>query len=67
MKRYLPQKEIDEIMNHLEVTADTMVKCYTLSQLAALDGIDTRTARTSGKYIPVRIDTHIARREYRNR
>ena len=66
-KKHLPQKEIDEIMNHLEATADTMVKWYTLSQLAALDGVDTRTVRNSGKYIPVRIDTHIARREFRNR
>lgn len=46
-----------EIRDHLENTAKDLVKCYTLSQLSLMDWIDTRTVKTSGRYIPVRIDT----------
>lgn len=54
--RYMPQGEIDEITNHIDTTINIMVKAYTPRQLARLDGIDVRTVKRSGRYIPVRID-----------
>lgn len=59
--RSLIPAEIDEIKSHLDLTAWTMVKAYTLKQISLLDWIDTRTVKTSGKYMPVRLDY----REYR--
>jgi len=46
-----------EIKDHRDNTSKDLVKCYTLAQLSLMDGIDTRTIKSSGRYIPVRIDT----------
>ena len=62
--RSLIQAEKDEIINHIEVTAWSLVKWYTLKQLSILDWIDTRTVKTSWKYIPVRIDLRENKHKY---
>ena len=49
--------DLREIRDHRDNTSKDLVKCYTLSQLSLLDGIDTRTVKTSWRYLPVRIDT----------
>ena len=67
MKKNLPQRDIDSITDHLSYTSWFMVMWYNLSQLSALDWVDTRTVKRSGKYIPVRFDTCHARRERGNR
>ena len=36
-----------EIRDHMENTAKDLVKCYTLSQLSLMDGIDIRTIKSS--------------------
>lgn len=59
--RELAQTSLDEIRNHLDITAWRMPKAYTLRQIAFLDWIDTRTVKTCGKYMPIRVDY----REYR--
>lgn len=58
------QKEIDAILNHLTVTAETHVKCYTLRQLAFLDWKTSAYVRNSWKYIPVRFDNRMSRADY---
>lgn len=54
--RELIQRSLDEIKNHLDLTAWTMPKAYTLRQIAFLDWIDPRTVKTCGKYMPIRVD-----------
>lgn len=49
--------DAQEIRDHRDNTAKDLVKCYTLSQISLMDWIDTRTVKTSWKYLPVRIDT----------
>ena len=39
--------DLREIRDHRDNTSKDLVKCYTLSQLSLLDGIDTRTVKTS--------------------
>lgn len=46
-----------EIRDHRDNTSKLYVKAYTLAQLSFLDGIDTRTIKTSGRYLPLRVDT----------
>lgn len=53
----LPRSDRDELRDHRDNTAKEMVKTYSLRQLSFMDGIDTRTVKTSGKYLPVRVDT----------
>ena len=36
-----------EIRDHRDNTSKELVKCYTLAQLSLMDGIDTRTVKTS--------------------
>lgn len=54
----LPQGDIDEILNHLDVTAWVLVKTYTKRQISALDSVSIDTITNSGKYIPIREDNH---------
>jgi hypothetical protein len=56
VKRFLPRMELQEILEHRDYTLDSLIKCYTLTQLSVMDGIDTRTIKKSPKYLPVRID-----------
>lgn len=55
--RKLENRALTDIYSHLELTADTHIKCYTKRQLAFLDGIDAARIWSCGKYLPVRIDT----------
>lgn len=47
-----------EIRDHRDNTSKDLVKCYTLAQLSLMDGIDTRTVKTSWRYLPVRVDNY---------
>lgn len=67
IKTTLPQREIETIRNHLETTAWSLVMCYTQAQLAALDWVSTSVIRHSGKYMPVRFDNRMARRDFHHR
>ena len=49
--------DLQEIRDHRDNTAKDLVKCYTLAQISFMDWIDTRTVKSSWKYLPVRIDT----------
>lgn len=62
--RELIPAELEEIKNHLDLTAWTMPKAYTLKQISFLDGIDTRTVKTCWKYMPVRLDYKEHKYEY---
>lgn len=53
----LPRAERGELIDHRDNTAKEMIKCYSLRQLSFMDGVDTRTIKTSGRYLPVRLDT----------
>lgn len=55
-----------EIRDHMENTAKDLVKCYTLSQLSLMDGIDIRTIKSSWRYLPVRIDNSKSLYAYKN-
>lgn len=61
----LNDRERREIENHLETTRDSMIKAYTVWQLAFLDWIDTRTVKNSWKYLPIRFENREARYEQR--
>lgn len=54
-----------ELRDHRDNTNWELIKCYTLSQLSFMDWIDTRTVRTSGRYLPVRVDTWTSLYKYR--
>lgn len=54
-----------ELRDHRDNTAKDLVKCYTLAQLSLMDWIDTRTIKTSWRYLPVRIDTGRTASDYR--
>lgn len=54
--RKISRTDAREIRDHRDNTAKDLIKCYTLSQLSIMDWIDTRTIKTSGRYLPVRID-----------
>lgn len=43
----LDKNAMREIRDHRDNTSKDLVKCYSLSQLSLMDGIDTRTVRTS--------------------
>lgn len=49
--------DLQELRDHRDNTAHELVKCYTLAQISLMDWIDTRTVKTSWRYLPVRIDT----------
>ena len=55
--RKINSTDLWELKDHRDNTAKEMVKAYTLSQLSYMDGIDTRTVKTSGRYMPIRVDT----------
>ena len=67
IKRSLPRQELWEIRDHRDNTAKDLIKGYTLSQLSFMDWKDTRTVKTSGRYLPVRIDDWQSMASYRNR
>lgn len=50
------QTDLWEIRDHRDNTSKDLVKAYTLTQLSFMDGIDTRTVKTSWKYLPIRVD-----------
>ena len=52
--------DLQELRDHRDNTLGELVKCYTLSQISFMDWIDTRTVKTSWRYLPVRIDTWIS-------
>ena len=52
----ISKSDAREIRDHRDNTSGELIKCYTLSQLSLMDGIDTRTVKNSKKYLPVRID-----------
>lgn len=56
MRPKLTPSEKEEIINHLDLTKDKMVKAYTLTQLACLEWKSVQWIKLSGKYIPIRID-----------
>lgn len=60
----LDERERNEIRDHLDVTAQTMVKAYTTRQLRMLDWVTNYAIKHSGKYIPVRVDSGIIRNQY---
>lgn len=53
----LPSSEKEELKEHRDDTSSLMLKAYTLRQLSFMDWIDTRTVKTSWRYIPIRVDT----------
>lgn len=55
-----------EIRNHLETTADTMIKAYTQSQLALMDWKPIESIKHWWAYIPVRIDWSYNLWKYKN-
>lgn len=58
--------DLREVRDHRDNTSKELVKCYTLSQISLMDWIDTRTIRTSWRYLPVRIDTSRSLTDYRS-
>ena len=56
MRPKLVESEKEEIISHLDLTQDKMVKAYTLTQLAYLEWKSVQWIKVSGKYIPVRFD-----------
>lgn len=56
VKRDLARAEAWELRDHRDNTSKDLIKWYTLSQLSLLDGIDTRTVKTCGRYLPIRVD-----------
>ena len=50
------RSDVWELRDHRDNTAKDLIKWYTLAQLSLLDGIDTRTIKTCGRYLPIRID-----------
>lgn len=62
----LDKNAMREIRDHRDNTSKDLVKCYSLSQLSLMDGIDTRTVRTSWRYLPVRIDNWVKQYDFRN-
>lgn len=52
----LPKTEKFEIKDHRDNTAKDLIKTYSLKQLSFMDWVDTRTIKSSGKYLPVRVD-----------
>lgn len=52
----LPRQELWEIRDHRDNTAKDLIKGYTASQISLMDGIDRRTVKTSGRYLPIRVD-----------
>lgn len=56
-------KELNEseelaLKDHKMHTEWELIKCYTLKQLSYIEGVDTRTIKTSSKYLPVRVDDY---------
>lgn len=56
IKRDLAPAEAWELRDHRDNTARDFIKGYTLAQISLLDGIDTRTVKTCGRYLPIRVD-----------
>jgi hypothetical protein len=56
VKTKIDKTDMRELRDHRDNTAGELVKCYTLSQISLMDWIDTRTVRTSWRYLPVRVD-----------
>ena len=54
-----------ELRDHRNNTAWELIKCYTLNQLSFMDWIDTRTVKSCGRYLPVRVDSWPAMDKYR--
>lgn len=61
----LEQTDLWELRHHRDNTAKEMLKAYTLTQLSFMDGKDTRTIKTSGKYFPIRIDIWASNYRYK--
>lgn len=57
--------DLREIRDHRDNTSKDLVKCYTLSQISLMDWIDTRTVKTSWRYLPVRMDTSRSLLDYK--
>lgn len=49
--------QLAELRDHKENTSWELIKCYTASQISFMDWIDTRTVKTCGRYLPVRVDS----------
>lgn len=56
IKKKIDKTDMREIRDHRDNTAWELIKTYTLTQISIMDWIDTRTVRTSWKYLPVRVD-----------
>lgn len=65
IERRLNERYKQEIINHLDLTAGTMAKAYTLKQLSFMDGVDTRKIKYSWRYIPVRFEDRHSRYDQR--
>lgn len=52
----IDKTDMREIRDHRDNTAWELIKTYTLTQISIMDWIDTRTVRTSWRYLPVRVD-----------
>lgn len=50
------RSDIWELRDHRDNTSKDLIKGYSLKQISLMDGIDTRTVKTCGKYLPIRVD-----------
>lgn len=62
----IDKTDMRELRDHRDNTSKDFVKCYTLAQLSFMDWIDTRTIKTSGRYLPVRVDTWVKLYDFKN-
>ena len=56
VRKSIARAEAWELRDHRDNTSKDFIKWYTLAQLSLLDGIDTRTVKTCGRYLPIRVD-----------
>lgn len=62
----LEKAALAEIRDHRDNTSKELIKTYTLTQLSFMDWVDTRTVKTSGRYLPVRIDSWTKQYDFKN-
>lgn len=57
IKTKIDKSDLQELRDHRDNTAWELIKAYTLAQISFMDWIDTRTVKTSWRYLPIRVDT----------
>lgn len=53
----IDKSDLQELRDHRDNTSKDLIKAYSLAQISYMDWIDTRTIKTSWRYLPIRVDT----------